>query len=155
MQNQRKAHNKIRKNKIKKDSAMDKTVKSSFLGILITVGIGFSLMLASTAAALLTDDPTAFVTPVGYVIGFVTAFFGGFICAKLNKSSPYLTGAICGIAFLLLSFLISLALPHSLNSEMKIGLLLLLHVAKLITFILGTFIGVKSATNMHKKRKRR
>ena len=155
MKNQRVAHKKVRKNTIKKDSAMDKTLRSSFLGILITVGVSFTIMLASTAAALLTDDPTAFVNPIGYVLPFICAILGGFICSKLNKSSPYLTSIICAFVFVLLSMLLSFALPHSLSSEISPLMRIGLHSLHLIAFLFGTFVGIKSSTNTKKNKKRR
>lgn len=155
MKNQRVAHNKVRRNTLKKDSAMDKTIKSSFIGILITVGVSFTIMLANTAAALLTDDPTAFVTPVGYISPFVCALLGGFACSKLNKSSPYLTSAICACGFILLSMLFSFALPHSLASDINPLMRIGLHTLRIVTFLMGTLLGVKSAANPQKKRKRK
>ena len=53
----------VKRNVMKKEGPLDKTFKSSFLGILITVGIGFTIMFASTAAALLTDDPPHLLIP--------------------------------------------------------------------------------------------
>ena len=148
-------HKQTRKNTIKRDSSLEKTFKSSFLGILITVGIGFSLMLASTAAAILTDDPTAFVAPIGYVLPFLCAFIGGFICSKLNKASPYLTSALCGVGFFLISMLCSFIMPSTMSSEMNVWLRLFLHLATLSTFPLGAFASIKSSKPQHIKNKRR
>ena len=134
-----------KKNVVKRESALDKTIKSSFLGILITVGIGFSLMLAATAAALLTDDPTSFVNPAGHILPFICAFIGGIICSKLNKTSPYLTSMICGVGFFLVSMLSSFVLPQSLSSGTDIGLRTALHFATLLTFPLGTLASVKTS----------
>ena len=148
-------HKQPRKSTIKRESSLDKTFKSSFLGILITVGIGFSLMLASTAAALLTDDPTAFVSPIGHILPFLCAFIGGFICSKLNQSSPYLTSALCGVGFFLVSMLCSFILPSTLSSGINLWLRLFLHLATLSMFPLGAFVSIKSSKPQHKIKKRR
>ena len=155
MKNRRTVHKSSKKNTIKRDAPMEKTLKSSFLGILVTVGVGFALMFASTAAALLTDDPTAFVEPIGYVLPFVCAFIGGFICSKLNKGSPYLVSILCGCGFVLMSLVVSLILPHSLSSATNIGTRLLLNALTLATFPLGTLIGIKSSNSNKPKHKKR
>ena len=143
------------KKTLKRNSSLDKTLKSSFLGILITVGIGFSLMLASTAAAFLTDDPTAFIAPIGHVLPFVCAFLGGFICSKLNKPSPFLTSIICGFGFFILSMLVSFLLPSTLSSDVKIWVRICLHLATVLTFPLGAFASIKSSKPQHKIKRRR
>ena len=143
------------KNTLKQNGSLEKTFKSSFLGILITVGIGFSLMLASTAAALLTDDPTAFVTPIGHILPFICAFIGGFICSKLNKPSPYLTSIICGFGFFMLSILISFMLPNTFSSDMNIWIRICLHFATVLTFPLGVLVSIKSSKPQHKIKRRR
>ena len=155
MKNQRTVHKSVRKNTLKKDSAIDKTLKSSFLGILVTVGVGFALMFASTAAALLTDDPTAFVTPIGCVLPFVCAILGGFICSKLNKSSPYLVSLLCGGGVVLLSLVASFLLPHSLSTGTNIGTRLLLNALTLAAFPLGTLISIKASNSNKPKHKKR
>ena len=155
MKKQRAVHKSVRKSAIKKDTPMDKTLKSSFVGILATVGVGLALMFASTAAALLTDDPTAFVTPIGYVLPFVCAFLGGFVCSKLNKSSPYLVSLICGSAIVLLTLVASFLVPPSLSTGTNIGTRLLLNALTLATFPLGTLISIKASNNNKPKHKKR
>ena len=66
------------KNSATMESKLDTALKSSFLGILFTAGVSLALLFASTAAALMTDDPTALAPPIGYVSAFLSAFFGGF-----------------------------------------------------------------------------
>jgi putative membrane protein (TIGR04086 family) len=141
-----------RQNVIKKEGIIDKTFKSSFLGILITVGIGFIIMFASTAAALLTDDPTSFISPIGYISVFITSFLGGFVCSKINKHSPYIVAIICGADFVILSMLFSFALPHSFASGMNIQTRLLLHTLSFILFPVGAFAGTKASKPQRKRR---
>ena len=90
MKNKRMPVNHSKKSAQRMEGALDTALKSSFWGILISAGVGLALLFASTAAALMTDDPTAFVDPIGYVSIFVTSFLGGFVSSKLDKHSPYL-----------------------------------------------------------------
>ena len=139
------------------EGKIDTALKSSFLGILFTAGVSLAMLFASTAAALMTDDPLSLVEPIGYVSAFTSAFFGGFICSKIDKRAPYMTSAIVGGAFVLLSMLFSLALPHSLASGMKIWLRLLLHALSFVLFPIGTLAGIKASKSKRKikPRKRR
>lgn len=140
----------------KNETTLDRTLRTSFWGLLITIALSFALLLAGTAVAFLTDDPTAFVDPVGYVALFMSAFFGGFASAKLNKRAPYLTSALAGAGFVILSMLVSFTLPHSLASGSSIWLRLALHALSLLTFFIGAFASKKASAPQRKpKRKKR
>lgn len=122
----------------------------------ISICIALVLLLGGTAISLATPDPTALIDPIGYVSVFLTAFFGGFASSKLNKSSPYLTAILCGAGFVLISFLVSFTLSHTLASGMDIWERLLIHTLTFLTFPLGALVGVKEAEKSnHKKKKRR
>ena len=157
MQNKRTAANHHKKSATRMESKVDTALKSSFLGILFTAGVSLALLFASTAAALMTYDPTAFVDFIGYASIFIASFFGGFICSKLDKNSPYLVGILTGVGFVILSMLLSFALPHSLASGMKILTRLGIHALSFVLFPIGTLIGVKSSKpkrkSNHKKRR--
>ena len=144
-----------KKNSTTPQSKLDTALKSSFLGILFTAGVSLALLFASTAVALITDDPTTLASPIGYVSAFLSAFLGGFICSKIDKRSPYLVSALTGCAFVLLSMLFSFAIPHTLDSGMKIGLRLCLHALSFLLFPLGTIVGVKASKPQRKAKKRR
>ncbi len=136
------------------ESTLDKTLKMALFGLLISSTIGIALILIGTALSLAMGDPTAFIDPIGYVSLFMSAFFGGFACSKLNRRAPYLTSMLCGGAFVILSMLMSFFLPHSLSSGNSIWTRLGLHTLSLLTFPLGSLVGMKS-TDSHAKVKRK
>lgn len=140
----------------KRETTLDKTYKSILMGLGISAVVSLVLLLVGTAAALATNDPTAFVDPIGYVSLFLSAFFGGFACSKINRRAPYLTSTVCGALFVVFSMLVSFALPHTYASRDPIWSRLLLHALSLLTFPVGAFAATKAArTSHHKKRKRR
>lgn len=141
----------IRKNN---DTPLDKALRSTIYGALFTVAIGMFLLLASTAIALALPDPTSLTIPIGYFTRFATAFFGGFACAKLNKHSPYLTSLLCGAVFTALTFILSLALPHTLDSGMDIWQSIILYALSFFTFPAGALAGIKASKPTKKRRKR-
>ena len=147
----------VHKTKHQNETTLDKTLKSTGAALLLTFAIAFALMLIGTAAALGTKDPTALVTPLGYFTLFATSFFGGFACSKMNKRAPYLTSALTGAGFVLLCAIISFALPHTSDSGMTLLHRLVLHLASFLTFPVGAFAGIKSASpkKRAKTRKRR
>ena len=155
MKNQRIPLKRHVKNSATMESKLDTALKSSFLGILFTAGVSLALLFASTAAALMTDDPTAFASPIGYVSAFISAFLGGFICSKIDKRAPYLVSAITGCAFVLLSMLFSFAIPHTHASGMPLSLRLCLHGLTFLLFPIGTLVGVKASKPQRKIKKRR
>lgn len=136
------------------ETTLDRTLKASFWGLLITVGISLALMLSGTGIAFMTDDPTAFVDPIGYVALFTSAFFGGFACCKLNRSSSYLTSALTGAYFVILSMLLSFAIPHEFSSKMDIFLRLGLHMLTFVTFLVGCFASQKAGEPKKRKKRR-
>jgi putative membrane protein (TIGR04086 family) len=139
---------------LKKENAIESIMKSALWSILATLGINLSLLLVGTAASLATPDPLSLVDPVGYVCLFIGSFFGGFACAKINKRSPLQVSLITGGAFVLISILASLAVPHSLASGMNIWLRLALHAASWLTFPAGTLVALKASKPTRAKRKR-
>lgn len=155
MQNKRIPVKHHKKRISKTEGKLDASLKSSFLGLLITAGISLALLFASTAAALMTDDPLAFIDLAGYGSVFISAFFGGFACSKINKHSPYLVSILSGAGFVITSMLFSLALPHSLASGMKILVRLGLHTLSFALFPIGALIGVKASKQKRKSQKRR
>ena len=136
-------------------AALNTALKSSFLGILITVGSSLAMLLATTAAALMTDDPTAFVNVAGFASLFVSSFIGGFVCPKLNKQAPYLVSLLCGAGFVALIMLSSLALPHSLDSGMHPLTRLCLYALVFALFPAGTIVAIKSSRPKQKRKIRR
>ncbi len=137
------------------DSMLDTSLKKSFWGFLITIAISLALLLCGTAAAFTTDDPTAFAEPIGYVSLLISAFFGGFICAKLNTASPYLTSLFTGIIFLLTLIICALALPHTLSSDIESAYRFILYGAALALFPIGALAGTKSRRSRKPTKKRR
>ena len=139
-------HKKIRKT----DKSQTFNMQSSALGLLITLIIAIALLLLGSLVAYYSNDPSAFIEPIGYVTPFISAILGGFACSKLNKRDPIPCSALCGGYFVLLSMLASCALPHSLSSSMSIWIRLLIHTLILICFPIGAIMGIKS-NNKHKK----
>lgn len=139
----------------KNESTIDKLINSSVLGLAITAGISLAIILIATAIAISLADPLALVDPIGYISLFVSAFFGGFTCSKINKFSPYITSVLCGCAFIILSLLISVAIPHTLASGMNIWSRIGLHALSLATFPIGAFAGIKGAKKSKPNKKKR
>ena len=147
--------NKSSKNHAKGAGAPVTVLKSFLYGILSTAVIGLAPLLAGTAAAYLTPDPTAFVEPLGFVTLFITAFFGGFAASKINKRAPYLNAILTGASFTLISTLLALALPHTLASGTELLPRILLRALSLATFPLGALVGIKASKPQKRKRRKR
>ena len=149
-------HKKAKRHTPNNESSLENTLKNALYCLLLSFGIGLALLLIGTAIALATPDPTALIDPIGYVSVFLTAFLGGFAASKLNKRYPYLTSILCGAGFVLISFLVSFTLSHTLASGMDIWARLLIHTLTFLTFPLGALVGVKEAEKSnHKKKKKR
>ena len=73
-------HKKIRKT----DKSQTFNMQSSALGLLITLIIAIALLLLGSLVAYYSNDPSAFIEPIGYVTPFISAILGGFACSKLN-----------------------------------------------------------------------
>lgn len=129
--------------------------QSVLYSILATVAISLSLLLLGTGAAYLTPDPTAFVTPLGYVTLFMAAFFGGFAASKINKRAPYLNAILTGASFTLISTLLALVLPHTLASGTELLPRILLRALSLATFPLGALVGIKASKPQKRKHRKR
>ena len=145
MKNTRSNHKQHTFSKQKDQSKFDAIINSALLGVLITIGISLLLLLFATAIAISFPDPLSLISPIGYVSLFVSAFFGGFVCSKLNKRAAYLSSTLCGCIFVIISMIISFAIPHTLASEIDIFTRILLHLLSLLTFPLGALAGIKGS----------
>lgn len=143
---------KIRHHTPQNEGSLENTLKNALYSLGISLAIGLALLLIGTAVALALPDPTALIDPIGYVSLFVTAFLGGFASSKLNKRAPYLTAIICGAGFVILSMLISFALPHTLASGMNIWARLALHLLTFAVFPFGTLVSVKASKPKRRRR---
>ena len=146
-------HKKHKRDTATNEGSFENTLKNALYSLGISVGIGLALLLIGSGIALATSDPTSLIDPIGYVSVFITAFLGGFISSKLDKRTPYLSAIICGAGFVLLSMLISFAVPHTLASGMNIWARLGLHALTFATFPLGTLVSIKTSKPKRKKRR--
>ena len=155
MKNKKTKRTRTKSTSTNNQTTLDKLFSSSLMGLAITVGIALAILLLGTAIAISLPDPLALVDPIGYVSLFLSAFFGGFACSKLNKRAPYITSALCGCGFVLLSMLASMCIPHTLASGMDILTRLALHGLSLTAFPLGALAGIKGSKKAHPKKKRK
>lgn len=136
------------------DTTLQKTLRASLFGFLISVALGALLLFVGTAVAYSTADPLPLIPPIAYTVLYLSALFGGFACAKLNKRAPYLTCSLCSGAFLLLGFVISALIPDSNDSVSSLGASLLLRSAEILIFFLGAAIGASSSSTTSRGRKK-
>lgn len=136
------------------DSTLIKTLKASLLGLLITLAVSFLLLLIGTAVAYSTADPGSLIAPVSYVALYMSAFFGGFACAKLNRRAPYLTSGLASGAFVLIGLLLSAIMSDSLSSLDSVWIGLVLRLAVILIFFVGTLLGLKRVNTPHKNRRK-
>lgn len=142
-----------RKIKNSSEAPIDKTLKVCALGVVITFCIGFFVLLLGTAIAYSMPDATALVNPIGYTSIFITSLLGGFAISKLEGRAPFLASIITGICFVILSMLLSFALPHAYASGLDVIYRLILHAISLALFPVGTFLGIKARRPLRKNKK--
>ena len=125
------------------DSTIIKTVRASLISLLITVAISLLLLLAGTAVAYSTADPTALVPPISYAVLYVSALLGGVASAKLNRRAPYLTCGLASGAFALIGVLVAAALPDSLSTADSVWFSLILRLSAILVCFVGAILGTK------------
>ena len=133
----------------------ERALVSSGWSLIITLVISTFLLLIATALTMLYEDPTSLADTVGYVCLYVSAFLGGFAASKIEKSVPYLTSLFCGLFFVLLSMLCSIAIPHTFSSGISLLARFGMHTLSLILFPIGTLAGVKGSKKSHKIKKKK
>ncbi len=135
-------------------SVLISIIKSSLLSLVITFVISFVLLLLGTAVAYTNPDPAALVTPVSLVSLYLSAFFGGFVCRKLNKQSAPIAVMLTSALFVLLGLVISLCLPSSpVDPGVNSWLSLVLRLAVIGMFFVGSALA-KGSNKSKKKHKR-
>lgn len=117
--------------------------------LLFTLGLMLILLLAAATFAYGNEDPTAYIAPLSYGISLFSAFFCGFICAKMRKRQGLFCGLLSGAGVVLL-FVIGLFVFAGGEAD---ALSLLLFYA--ILFLLAVFGGIVGGMQRVGGRKRR
>ena len=117
----------------------------------IICALALSLVIASVLYK--TTDPTKHLVPWAFSALYVSALFGGYAAARLNKGSALLCGACTGVILLTASLLVSLPLSHSMPSDYDVAAALSLRAALIACSLIGSFIGVSRKIDSSKSRK--
>ncbi|MBQ7173117.1 MAG: TIGR04086 family membrane protein [Clostridia bacterium] len=116
-----------------------------------TLGIFLGLNLIVSLILYFLKDPAPYVLPLSYVVSAVTAFFGGYILCKKQKSSALFCGLVNGSLFLCLLLLISLFFRSYATGYGPL-LSAALHIAFLALSVVGGYAGLPRVPSKHHKR---
>ena len=108
-------------------------------GVFLALLLMLLLLLGATAFAYQSEDPTALLVPLAYVIEMLTAFFAGLLAARRRKRQGLLCGLLAGGAMLVLFSLGHLTLVG--DSETAFLPLLLSDLLLLAVSLLGGVLG--------------
>ena len=140
-----------------------KISRASKSGILVSCSIGLCgaaiillvLLILFSAIGLSNENPHSMLTPLSFFAIYTSAFFGGFIAIKKNKSrDALLCGLICGMFITITFCMIFLLIGIILNVE-STALSWLFRAITIIFSTLGSFLGIKRSNGIPKKRHRR
>lgn len=89
------------------------TAKSAVFGTAVSALLWVLLLLICACVLKNNADPGGLFAPVGFACAAAASLAGGFASGKLGKNPSLGIGALCGAAFLLLLFAVSLVFPAS------------------------------------------
>lgn len=121
-------------------------------GFLFEVVFGILLILILCTLVYRSSDPDKLIIPASLAALYITALFGGFVLAKINRKAAVICGAISGGLLLAVTFLMSFAtapFPYETYSNTT-GVML--RFAVIPTSVFGAYIASKTTGNRSKKR---
>ena len=136
----------------KKEDASAALLLDLIKSMAVTLLIGLLSLLICSLLAYFTEDPNAFIQPLGILSAAITAFGGGFAAMRFHRQSALLCGLLNGCALMAVMLLLSLAFA-SQASHYSMPISLLLHLSLPILSVFGAFLGVPRAKKPKKRKK--
>lgn len=118
---------------------------------------GASSLLTSIAAAVIayaTSDPGKYVFPAGLTALYLSACVGGFVARKRSGGLSLLTGALCGIAQVAVTLLLSLLVPDAASSGLSPTAIFCTRLPIVGLSVLGAYLASAERKKKHHRRKR-
>ncbi len=145
-----------RKTKHRPQSGEPSTPRSIMLGLFWTCVLSLILLVLFSAIVYSTPDPGSLVLPTALAAAYLSAFFGGFAAAWLNRGDPLPCGLMTGGAFFVVMLLLSLVIPGGAESKVGFWTSAGLHALIILFSLLGAFAGTSlRESGRHKRHKKR
>lgn len=132
-------------------TSFSQLLQSAALGCAIALLCATLMLLLGALLCLRSDDPQALVLPWGLGTLYASALLGGTVAVRRSNGNSLLCGALCGIAFLIFFWIVSIFFQECDSFSLPLSLLLRALVA--FFAILGALLGRKrSSRRLHRKR---
>ena len=128
-------------------------VKSSFIGVGVSLALGLVLLFAATFIAYLREDPDSIIGILGLAIVYAISLIAGFISVRLNKGGIFMCGALCGALILVLFLVISFLFESSYDSSYSFILKIIMRGAIPFMSVMGAYAGAQRKAPRRRKRK--
>ena len=141
----------------RREESADSPLRFFLIRFLWTLGVSLVLLLVAALADYLTDDPGGNARTFGLAALYLSALIGGVLVSGSDLPF-YISGLIPGSVYLLLLTVIALGLPDTFSSGDSFPVSLLLHLAVVAAFVLGSLFGnirknkPKTKRRHHKRR---
>lgn len=142
---------KFRRNHESSDPTVSRLIKSIAIGFASSMALAVALSFIFSAISMSFKDPNRLIVGGSLAALFISAFFGGFITAKVNSSSALLCGLITG-ALLLVFILFCSFIFKSEKSATGIINILAYRISVPVFSIIGAYSGlIKPKKRLHRK----
>ena len=143
-------NSKKRRAKAKAEATPERTLTCSLLGVAVALISALFVMIIFAIIALFSKDPAPVSRIGGYFALYLSAMIGGFFAYRKCGGYALLSGALVGGAYFVLTLLLSMTVPLSMNMGLSIALRALLIGASIGGAYLGAY---KPAPKRRKRRK--
>lgn len=125
---------------------------STVFGALFGTGALFLILLVFSAICILISNPHPLIFPLSLFAIYASAFFAGLFTVKKNGSSNALVcGALCGVLFLAIVWILTILIGFISQSDNTTSTPFILKLIIIPLSVLGSFAGTSSGI---KKKKR-
>ena len=126
--------------------------RSTLRGYLYSLGIGAVMTLILSFLVYSLADPNRYILPVSFCILYISALFGGFLSAKINRGSALLCGLLNGVMLIVTMLLISFLLSGTYSADYTPGLAVGLRGIAILLSVLGAMIGTHKTSKKPKRK---
>ncbi len=137
----------------KKRSPVSGLLSSSAFGALLGLAVLLVLIALFSAVCLFMDAPHKFLAPLCLFAVFSAAFFCGMAAVKKNRGGILSAGALSGVLFMLLIWLLSAIVSFIFNMGAPSASSLIYKLLLLPSSLSGAFCGMGSSSKKKKRHK--
>ncbi len=129
-------------------------IRSSFIGLGVSLAFAVVLWFVASAVAYANNDPDSVAGGLGFAAIYISSMAAGFAAVRVNRQSALLCGLLSGGLLALMMFFVSIFFTPSYSSNYPFILSFGMRAAMVLFSVLGAFAGLHRTSRRKRGKKR-